>query len=248
MGSKARFVKQILPIMLKDKDKYEYYIEPFAGGMNVICEVTGLKRIAADNNKYLIEMWKFLSENKTVPLKSEEITRELYDSARDMFFGRIEKTLTDYLIGYIGFMGSANGKFFDGGWSGISITKDGKVRNYIAESINNIQKQIVKLTDNINFFSCQYFELQYPKNSIIYCDIPYKGTTSYGTSKNFDYEKFWNWATEMSKNGYNIYISEYDAPQQFETLLTINAKSSLSANGKTGKSKNSIEKLFKLKL
>ena len=41
MGSKARFTKEILPIILKDRKPEQWYIEPFAGGMNAICEVSG---------------------------------------------------------------------------------------------------------------------------------------------------------------------------------------------------------------
>jgi hypothetical protein len=34
----------------------------------------------------------------------------------------------DFMIGWIGWMGSANGRFFDGGYSGKSNTKIGTVR------------------------------------------------------------------------------------------------------------------------
>jgi DNA adenine methylase len=43
------------------------------------------------------------------------------------------------MIGWIGWMGSANGRFFDGGYSGKSNTKIGTVRDYIKEAISNIE-------------------------------------------------------------------------------------------------------------
>ena len=49
MGSKARVAKEILPIILKDRVQDQWYVELFAGGMNVICEVEG-NRIANDIN------------------------------------------------------------------------------------------------------------------------------------------------------------------------------------------------------
>ena len=55
MGSKARFTKEILPIILKDRKPEQWYIEPFAGGMNAVCEVQG-NRIANDKNLHLIAM------------------------------------------------------------------------------------------------------------------------------------------------------------------------------------------------
>jgi DNA adenine methylase len=57
MGSKARFVKELLPIILQGRTVDQYYVEPFAGGMNMVCEVKG-KRIANDLHPYLIPMWK----------------------------------------------------------------------------------------------------------------------------------------------------------------------------------------------
>ena len=53
MGSKARFAKDLLPIILKDRKEQQYYVEPFVGGCNIIDKVNG-KRIASDSNKYLI--------------------------------------------------------------------------------------------------------------------------------------------------------------------------------------------------
>ena len=50
----------------------------------------------------------------------------------------------DFMIGWIGWMGSANGRFFDGGYSGKSNTKIGTVRDYIKEAISNIEKQLPK--------------------------------------------------------------------------------------------------------
>ena len=35
MGSKARFAKDLLPIILKDRQPNQVYLEPFAGGMNM---------------------------------------------------------------------------------------------------------------------------------------------------------------------------------------------------------------------
>ncbi len=40
MGSKNRIAKQILPIILKNRTKEQYYIEPFVGGANLIGEPT----------------------------------------------------------------------------------------------------------------------------------------------------------------------------------------------------------------
>lgn len=49
----------------------------------------------------------------------------------------------------------------------------------------------------------------------------------------------------ISKQGHTVYVSEYKAPNDFECVWKKEAKSSLSANGKIGGNKLSVEKLFK---
>lgn len=253
MGSKSRFAKEILPIILKDRKNGQWYVEPFAGGMNVICDVDG-KRIANDNNFYLIQMWMGLMSDTKYPTN---IPKNLYDIARDIYNGKKQHNLTenpftnevhlsDDMIGWIGWMGSANGRFFDGGYSGKSVTKAGNVRDYVEEAIKNILKQIPKMT-GVLFQNKDYSEMDIPDNSLIYCDIPYCDTKQYSTSKNFEHSKFWQWVRDMEKNGHTVFISEYNAPDDFECVWQKQAKSSLSANGVIGGSKDSVEKLFKLK-
>ena len=242
MGSKQRFVKEILPIILKERKEGQTYVEPFAGGMNVICNVTG-KRVACDNNLYLIEMWKGLVNGGSY---DESIPKELYNEARELF----NKGETSYkypldIIGWIGWMGSANGRFFDGGYSGISRTKLGTERDYIKEAISNIKKQ-VPLMVGVQLVCCDYSDILLTEQSLIYCDPPYRGTKQYGTSKDFCHEKFFAWCREMVKNGHTIFVSEYDAPEDFICVWEKEAKSSLSANGIIGGNKNSVEKLFKV--
>ena len=244
MGSKNRFAKELLPIILKYRTKAQYYVEPFAGGMNLIDKVEG-NRIANDNNKYLIAMWKGINKGIVYP---KEISKSLYSLARDVFNGKEARfehimNMTDDLVGWIGFMGSANGRFFEGGYSGKSNTKIGTVRDYIAESIRNIQKQIPSLKD-VDFRCNDYRELEIPNNSIVYCDIPYEGTKQYSTSKGFNHSQFWDWVREKSKQGHKVYVSEYNAPGDFVCVWEKKAKSSLSANGVIGGNKVSNERLF----
>ena len=74
MGSKRRIWKYIAPIILKNREEKQYYVEPFCGGCNSICQVDGL-RIAADINPYLIAMWKDLLHGEKYP---ETISKEDY--------------------------------------------------------------------------------------------------------------------------------------------------------------------------
>ena len=49
-----------------------------------------------------------------------------------------------------------------------------------------------------------------------------------------------------SKARFTIFVSEYNAPDDFKCVWQKEAKSSLSANGKIGGNKISVEKLFKI--
>ena len=120
MGSKNRIANEILPIILKDRKENQYYIEPFCGGLGTFDKVIG-NRIGCDKNKYLIAMWKGLQENRDKPM---EISKELYSRARAEYNSGTNIEFDDFMIGWIGWMGSFNGRFFDGGYSGKTATRD----------------------------------------------------------------------------------------------------------------------------
>jgi DNA adenine methylase len=210
MGSKARIAKDILPIILKDREEGQWYVEPFVGGCNIIDKVKG-KRLASDANKYLIALWKGLQENKERPYK---IDKAFYSQLRDQFNGKIDSVYSDFTVGWVGFMGSYNGRFFDGGYSGHKVGK----RDYISEQIRNTEKQIDAIQDIEFVYSNSYKDMNMPKNSIVYCDIPYKNTKQYLTSKNFNHDEFWQWCRDMSKQGHKVFISEYNAPSDFKCI------------------------------
>ena len=74
MGSKRRIAKDILAIMLRDRQEWQYYVEPFVGGANCIDKVDGI-RIGSDNNHYLIALLKKLQEDTSwLPKDNSELT------------------------------------------------------------------------------------------------------------------------------------------------------------------------------
>lgn len=234
MGSKNRISKDILKIILENRKDSQWYIEPFCGGLGTMDKVNG-NRIASDKNKYLIEMWKGLQIDKERPYI---ITKEHYSRARTEFNNKTNHEFSDFEIGWIGWMASYNGRFYDGGYSGHDVGKTH--RNYIDEQIRNTEKQLDKI-ENIVFKSCEYYDLEIPENSIIYCDIPYKDTKQYATSKNFDHDNFWQWCREKTKEGHNVFISEYIAPNDFICVWEKPITNSMN----TTKTYKPIEKLFK---
>ena len=61
MWSKNRIAKYLLPIILKDRKEWQWYVEPFVWGANMIDKVDG-NRKGCDINEYLIEFLRELSD------------------------------------------------------------------------------------------------------------------------------------------------------------------------------------------
>lgn len=230
MGSKAKYAKEILPIILKDRKKDQLYVEPFCGGCNILDKVDG-PRIGNDVHYYLIQMWLALQQGWIPP---DVVSEELYQDVRIH-----KEAYPPALVGFIGFGCSYSGKWFGGYARG--NTNDGKPRNYCAESRRNVLKQIPQLL-GVKFLCGDYMQIDLPENSIIYCDIPYKDTTSY--SNKFDHHIFWEWCRIKSNEGHIVFVSEYIAPSDFKYVWQKRVNNSLTAN--TG-AKQGIERLWRYK-
>jgi DNA adenine methylase len=227
MGSKARFAKDLLPIILKDRQPNQAYLEPFAGGMNMIDKVDGI-RIANDQHQELMAMWQALIYENWDPPQSvseDEYKHIKYNQ------GQYPK----HLVAYVGF-NSFGGKWF----AGYRRDKQGK-RDYWSEHYRNITKQVPNL-DGVQLSCMSYTELEIPTNSIIYCDPPYASTTKYRDT--FDHDQFWDWCRQQSKAGHQVFISEYNAPEDFTCIWEKGAKTTFSWHAENLSTKESVERLF----
>ena len=106
---------------------------------------------------------------------------------------------------------------------------------YKLQSLQSLERlqSLENLSNILEISQGSYKDFKLPKANecVIYCDIPYKGTQAYnhdGGKISFDYEAFYNWVREKSKDGYKIYISEYQMPSDFDEVLKIEAQSLLS--------------------
>ena len=231
MGSKARFAKEILPIILKDRKENQWFVDLFCGGCNLLDKVDG-KRIGNDKNHYLIALWQGLQNGRELIM---EISKELYSEARTEYNNRTNIKFDDFELGWIGFMGGFNGRFYGGGYSGVHGNRD-----YVAEQIRNTLKQKEILKD-VKFFSKDYFDFEFKEPCIIYCAPPYFGTKEYDTKDKFNHEQFWNWVRKVSIEGHQVFVSEYDAPEDFECVWSKEVKVSIRPT----KTLTQTEKLFK---
>lgn len=233
MGGKTRIAKEILPLILADRKEGQYFVEPFCGGCNVTDKVSG-NRIANDYNEYLIAMFEGLVSGEKYP---EKISRELYNDVKSCFRAGSDKYDPGFM-GWVGFMASYRATFF-GGYSGTYsctyMRSNGEYKDRISEAVRNITKQISKL-QGVEFRTGDYRNLQIPDGSIIYCDPPYMNTTGY--AKGLDHDEFWQWCRERVYDGHKVYISEYQAPDDFVCIWEKGIVNRLNAN------KKATEKLF----
>lgn len=232
VGSKDRLSKDLVPIIESYiTPETKGYFEPFVGGANMIDKINCNNKIGSDIHPYLIAVLNELSKGWIPP---EDLDEDTYKDIQKNY-----KNYPDYLVGYAGFQLSYGGKWF----GGYRRDKVGK-RNYSLEAYNNTIKQIPKLKD-IKFINKDFRELPLDKikGYIIYCDIPYRGTTKYHTNK-FPYDEFYSWAKVAST--YNtVLISEYNMPEDFTCIWSKEVKTLLDSNKGSGDDTNTrIEKLF----
>lgn len=268
MGSKQRIADEILSAIYAHAKPTDTFVDLFCGGCSVIERVdpNQYRRIANDKNPYLVEMFRSLVDkidtdrNKTVeemrdcisnggcPRFPLHITKSVYSSFRSRYRKfENDPTLSPHPvdlrhIGWVGWMGSFNGRFFSGGYAGHEVKiKSGATRDYIREQIDNTLRQIPALK-GVEFHHEDYSDVNIPLNAIVYCDIPYRGTKQYETSKNFDYDRFYEWCRQ-NRDKYQIFVSEYAMPDDFECIWEKSVTTTINPN----KTLKPVEKLFKIK-
>ena len=78
IGGKYKLLPQIFPLF---PDNVDTFVDIFCGSCSVIEKVpNNYKRIANDKQKYLIAMWKSLTQGKQFP---KVITKPFYDNSAD---------------------------------------------------------------------------------------------------------------------------------------------------------------------
>lgn len=241
VGSKNKISKYLKPIIESYiTDKTKYYIEPFVGGANMIDKINFENKIGSDIHKELIALLNWMKDDvSSIPdtFSEEEYLEVKFN--RDKY--------DDKYIGLIGFCGAYGASFMTG--FAKSNDNKGNKRDMPSERIRNIKKQSANI-QNIRFEHCNYLDYDpcLLKNSVIYCDPPYRGTFGYNNNgkNDFNHDEFYDWCKKMSKNNI-VLISEYNMPSEdfeciWEKKVKVNVKNS-TKNGRLDK----IERLFIVK-
>ena len=231
-GGKQRISKQLSQYLNNQLEDEQPFVDLFCGSCNVMTKIdTNRLRIANDKHKYLIDMWKALQGGWLPP---DRISRREYKLIRE------NKDDDPHLAGFVGF-----GCSFAGKWFGGYANSDN--RNYCLNAYNSTLDKMKHLKD-VEFYNNDYTEVDIPKGSLVYCDIPYKNTTQYCKNEvgEFNHDEFYQWVRDNSDK-YDIYISEYkkNVPEGFEIVWEMESKKDIrnSKNERVG----TIEVLMKYK-
>ena len=235
VGSKNKIAKDLVPIIQSYiTADTKGYLEPFVGGANVIDKINCSNKIGCDIHKELIALLqKAQNQPNDIP---NIITEEEYTTVKNN-----KLNYEDWYVGLVGFCATFGAKYF----GGYARSKADKYKGEkTAMAIKNLKKQAPNLK-GIKFVNCSFLDL--PKDKIkgyvIYCDIPYKGTTKYATT-DFPYDEFYEWANEMAR--YNtVLISEYNMPSGYRCIWEKDTKVNFDSNRTAGDEGNMrTEKLF----
>lgn len=232
MGSKNRIAKHLLPIMVEAADKagITTWVEPFVRGGNMIDKVPDrFKRVGYDFNEHVVyAMCDIRDRADSLP---ESITEEYYKEIR----GSNPEVFNSWLR----FVASFGGKF-DGGYA---REKGSDETTFCGYGKRNALKQSSKI-QGVEFIHSDYKDLNII-NSLIYCDPPYQSTTGYKTGE-FNHDEFFDWCRLMAAKGNLVFVSEYNAPNDFDCVWQGEQKTNFSSSRKKA-THNAVEKLFTIK-
>lgn len=209
LGGKARIAKKIAAKILEivpPEHRLEY-LEPFLGGANAFEHIAPHfeKTYAGDVHEDLILMWQAVARGWVPP---EQISLEEYEALR--------AGPPSPLRAAAGFGASFGAKWFGGYARGKAA--DGSWRSYIGET----GRALVGVRSTLargRVFNVSYASWPVVPGVVVYCDPPYAGTTSYKGTAGFDHVAFWARMREWSAAGSYVFVSEYQAPDDWECVL-----------------------------
>ena len=207
-GGKFRLRKDICNVLNQYRREGQLFVDLFCGGGSIVREMSN-PRLANDVCKPLIVMYKALLDGWVPP-------KNLNEQAYKIIKARMD--LDHPITAFAGFFCSFGGKWF-GGYARARQVE----RNYVTNAHNSCMR-LLEVVKGVEFISMDYRDLLLQhrfKDCMIYCDPPYMGTTGYGFCKGFNHELFWYVMRWLSYDNL-VFISEYNAPDDFISVLRIN--------------------------
>lgn len=219
-GSKARIADQLWEVMKPYYKEGQTWVEPFIGGANMTKAVPPeTPKVCGDSNKYITALHNAALRGWKPPMIGAIRYADIKKSP-DLF--------KDEVVGFAGCLLSFRGTWFGGFVRG--KRKGNKLHNYVEQAYRDYKKHVTHMTrhKDITIYAAPYNLIEFPPNSLIYCDPPYQGTTGY--KDNFDHEQFFCWCRHMASLGHTVFVSEYNAPSDFKTVFSSQVSNYMSSN------------------
>lgn len=207
LGGKNRLKKDIAETIEQYAWTRNKYFEPFVGGANTLEAIAPLfdEVYASDVQEDVILLYKALQDGWVPP---EVITREQYWEQK-------RSKEPSALRAFVGFGTSFGAKWFGG------FDNEEDPEKHSAAKTHRALLRLTPVIRNVEFRQGSYDWItpdMVDDETVVYCDPPYAGTTSYDATDPFDHEKFWDWTRALAAEGALVFISEYSAPDDAEVL------------------------------
>lgn len=113
-----------------------------------------------------------------------------------------------------------------------------KIPYHLHKYLSPKQLERLEQLQQLTLTSMSYEQVGILPNSVVYCDIPYAGTTDYGNT--FSHKAFFDWAASRE---FPVLISEYHVPdERFKLVYSVDKRCLLTQSGESNKKKS--EKLY----
>ena len=247
-GSKAKIAKYIIPFIMKELKEGYRYVEPFVGGCNVIDKVDWPNKVGYDLNHYVISLWNAtkIGLYDSIP---QEVSEIAYNEMKELAMKNFcSPKYPAWLIGYVGNACSYGSAWFNG----YAKINEKRGENHILEAFRGYHKQVGNFKHlHTTYFTTADYETAFQvetalgtnKNVVFYCDPPYRSTKGYKDG-GFDSDKFWDDVRRYSKLGVKIFVSEYEAPEDFKCIWCKDRKDGMGTTKCGCKQNTKTEKLF----
>ena len=215
IGGKARGSDHITSLLNHRLFNGMDYLEPFVGYAHILRRVERKNSYrASDCNELLVTLLKGVQNGERFP----NISKREYDSLRyetnDHSFRR---AVAAFAYSYKG-----------GEWRGYFNKR--RDRSYADEHKRYHELLFRNSVFQNTRLSCTDYRRLIPREKLIYCDPPYKGTTGYNDGAVFNHDEFWDYMRRWSQNNI-VFVSEYHAPRDFKCIAKREKNNNLASNG-----------------
>ena len=208
-GSKEKIADELATILSSMRRGNQLYWEPFVGSASVFSRMAE-PRLGTDIMTDLIMLWNEVIRDTFA--EPSYLSKEQYDEL-------MQSDTPSALRAYAGFF-----------WSFSCMFRKGYSPDTFANSRSfySMQQRAKLLRGNGTKLAACAYDKPVINNALIYCDPPYRGTTSYRGTPEFDHDQFYSWCVDQVARGNQVFVSEYEMPEPFKLIHEFHFRTTLS--------------------